>query len=123
MKWDKSIKSYETFDITGKEIYDNSLRDFVYLIYTSYHSPGFFITARDVFYKNIHVYDDKVLYCFGSSIEKGDGSHFYVNETEDYVRCDCHLNFTKFEEDDEFFYFNSFNQTDLKVIFIILNNM
>jgi len=115
LKWDKSVKSYQVYDTTGKEFYDNSLKDCVYVLYTPYHSPGFFISARDVFFKNIHIYDKNILYCYASSIEEREDSPFYIKETEDYVRCTCYLHFTKYEEDDEYFNFYVMNQTDLKV--------
>jgi len=101
LKWDKSVKNMKI--IEGD--YPNN-----YVLHTTMHSPVFFISERDVADKRIEFFYNGIYYNFSSSVPDG-----LVKVDDKIIRSKTWINLYIMAEDNEFFYFMSFNQNDIKM--------
>jgi hypothetical protein len=107
-KWDSSIK-------TLNKIEGN---DCAYLLYAHYLSPIFFISERDVVDKRVEFTNDDVYYNISSSVEDE-----ILPPTENVVRIRNYINLFIVKQDVDYFYFRGFNQIDMKVLYVYLDEL
>ncbi len=80
------------------------------IVYTLMNSPVFFISERDVYDKRLMFKYENLYYVFTSSLDEN-----YFPQQKDVVRCKNVVNLNVFTEDEEYFYYLSLSQTDIKV--------
>jgi hypothetical protein len=102
--WDKSIKSMNKHD--GK---DDSC-----IIHTVYSSPMLLVVARDIVDKRMSFMHNGVFYSLATSIED------IVPPEKDVIRCKNYMNLFTLSEDEENYYFVTYNQADIKVIWVLI---
>lgn len=101
IKWDTSVKKTEK--IQGD--------DFNYVIHNHMHSPIFFISERDTLEKRVQFNYGELFYSLSTSVNDS-----LKAPDPKVIRCKTLINLYIVSQDEEHYYFISFNQLDIKVI-------
>ena len=101
IKWDTSAKHIKF--IEGDDI--------SYVVHTHMLSPVFFISERDIVDKRCEFFHNGLFY----SLFTGVNDNYFPSQAN-VIRCKTLLNLSIISQDEDYYYFISFNQLDLKVI-------